>query len=257
MDNGVMKRGVHVRGFRRFRSGRPAAYLFANQGVSSGSGVEAEEWIAPRLLPWGSAEDWPLRVGSIIPIGFPSYARVLHPAVRLSGSTEIPVRWESVANKKGVRLDAQTCWKELDAPDLEVQEPSEGSLTAEQAVTIQAILRRHTSQSEHCWFGIWDGYGNLDAHRRWPNAGRLALPNRDYVLLSRPLEAAALSFGSPPWYQTANLWWPADRSWFVSTEIDYRWTFVGGSEACIAEIVADPRLETFEVTANVRVLRPS
>lgn len=35
---------------------------------------------------------------------------------------------------------------------------------------------------------------------------------------------------------TPSLWWPDDRTWCVATEIDFRWTYVGGSQVCINEI---------------------
>ncbi len=37
--------------------------------------------------------------------------------------------------------------------------------------------------------------------------------------------------------QTPNLWWPEDRAWFVATEIDLAWTYVGGREALIEQLV--------------------
>jgi hypothetical protein len=43
--------------------------------------------------------------------------------------------------------------------------------------------------------------------------------------------------------QSPNLWWPADHSWCVATEIDFAWTYVGGTEALIADVVADADLE--------------
>ncbi len=45
------------------------------------------------------------------------------------------------------------------------------------------------------------------------------------------------------WYQSSNLWWPEDRAWCVATEIDFDCTFVGGSAACVQEILADPVFE--------------
>ncbi|MGA9774749.1 MAG: hypothetical protein WBU92_02395 [Candidatus Dormiibacterota bacterium] len=67
------------------------------------------------------------------------------------------------------------------------------------------------------------------------------LPGRSYLLYTGPIEQAlafALSQG-----QTPNLWWPADRSWCVASEIDLEWTYVGGSAELVAEIVSDTRLE--------------
>jgi hypothetical protein len=52
----------------------------------------------------------------------------------------------------------------------------------------------------------------------------------------------------------AELWWPADRAWFVATEIEFEWTFVAGDPTLIESLRADERLEvaptTFDAPAN-------
>jgi hypothetical protein len=64
------------------------------------------------------------------------------------------------------------------------------------------------------------------------------------------VSAAASGFDRP----TAGLWWPADRAWFVATEIDLEWTFVAGNPELIKCLQQDLRLEvvetTFDATAN-------
>lgn len=69
------------------------------------------------------------------------------------------------------------------------------------------------------------------------------------LLFEGPITDAAVTFGSVDWsYRSANLWWPDDRSWCVSTEIDFNWTYVGGSQKCIAQVLNDPLLEALPVT---------
>lgn len=46
----------------------------------------------------------------------------------------------------------------------------------------------------------------------------------------------------------AGIWWPADRSWVVATEIDYEWTFVAGSDALVEAVLAHPDLEALRTT---------
>ena len=50
-----------------------------------------------------------------------------------------------------------------------------------------------------------------------------------------------------PGWQSPNLWWPDDRAWCVSTEIDLMSTYVGGSRGCIQAIVEHRQLEAAEV----------
>jgi hypothetical protein len=51
-------------------------------------------------------------------------------------------------------------------------------------------------------------------------------------------------------HKTANLWWPEDRSWCVASEIDLRWTYVGGSSELIAQILSDERIEALPATPH-------
>jgi hypothetical protein len=44
-----------------------------------------------------------------------------------------------------------------------------------------------------------------------------------------------------------NLIWPADRSWFVVSEVDFDSTLVGGSAELIKAIVESPALEAWQV----------
>jgi hypothetical protein len=46
-----------------------------------------------------------------------------------------------------------------------------------------------------------------------------------------------------PHWQSANLIWPEDRAWFVATEIDFAWTYIGGGADLIQALINDPALE--------------
>lgn len=131
------------------------------------------------------------------------------------------------------------------------------------------MLGRHTSGSTVCWFGVWDGYGQLHgspAVARLSSTGeggdvagiappevragpRLRAPGREYLILRGALSSASTlqaSLGG----QSPNLWWPADRTWCVSTEIDLAWTYVGGSAALVADLLADQRLEAWPAQSS-------
>ena len=64
---------------------------------------------------------------------------------------------------------------------------------------------------------------------------------------------AAANLADEPAEQSANLWWPADRAWFVATDIDLMTTYVGGSAACIAAALAAEGLETAQVPSDQKV----
>lgn len=94
-----------------------------------------------------------------------------------------------------------------------------------------------------CWFGVWEGYGDLDILPQ-PLLGqeRLDLPHRRY-LLYRGTVRDALRF-VPALGRTPNLWWPEDHSWFVASEVDLDWTYVAGPLDTISGLLAETRLET-------------
>ena len=50
--------------------------------------------------------------------------------------------------------------------------------------------------------------------------------------------------------QSPSMWWPADRAWFVATEIDGYSTYVGATAACVEAVLADPALGALTVTID-------
>jgi hypothetical protein len=63
------------------------------------------------------------------------------------------------------------------------------------------------------------------------------LPGRDYILFRAPVAKAA------GWEDGPNLWWPDDHAWCVASEIDFLYTYVGGSQELVDAIVRDPAIE--------------
>lgn len=224
-------------------------------------------WIAGRLEPFGSG-----LVTSVVPAGFAAYARLLHPAGTSRDGHSRAVRWAEVAAWSGTPLEPDTQFHDIALPEREPaapapwdgQGPAEGTLTADDAAALAEILRTHTADPEHCWFCVWDGWGwdnavlfTVSGDGRRDGSGtrlpgpvptavregpRVRLPNRDYLLYAGPVEAALAFAGTQG--QTPGLWWPADRTWCVASEIDLQWSYVGGPSALIEDLLADPRVET-------------
>jgi hypothetical protein len=80
------------------------------------------------------------------------------------------------------------------------------------------------------------------------------LPRRTYLLLEGPLDAAGELRVAPTTPQSPSLFWPDDRAWCVATDVDLDSTYLGGSAALVADLLADERLEVFgvDVTDPVR-----
>jgi hypothetical protein len=234
--------------------------------------VGAADWIRERLHPF--AKD----VGSVVPAGFAAYARIFHPATRSRDWKEEEVRWSEVAAWNGRIVHPEMQFHAIAARAAPIEgyepnwsgEPKLGVLSRSQSRALVGHLSRSTPVAGACWLCIWDGYGYFtpgaivtftaskkgapqSARRppRWrlrtpfprakgnlPGRERVRLPGRDYMLFRGPVEKAQ------GWEDGPNLWWPDDKSWCVACEIDFPYTYVGGSKELIDAILEDPTLES-------------
>lgn len=234
----------------------------------------AAAWIAPRLLDNFGA------VCRTIPTGFSAYARILHPA---DPGAARPRRWAEVAAATGRTIHPQAQFARIATPAPhrphdttlpEIQPPATGDLAPEQLTALCQILRRHTSERVACWFAVWDGWGELNGsvftasaafggppppspspapeHSQLDlRAAQFDLPGRRYYLFTGVLDDA-LRIGYWPtrtWFQprSPNLFWPDDRSWCVTSEIDFDSTLVAGSTELIDNILRSDDLEAWPV----------
>lgn len=214
--------------------------LVAESGVQQSVEVEEADWIGGRLSPFDSCV-----VTSVVPSGFAAYTRVLHPLDPPARGQQ-PVRWVDVASWSGIELVPG-----IDFPDIALPEhepsgvepwpghvPQVGTLHPADADALAAVLARHTSTPERCWFCTWEGWGSVF----FDDGPRVELPGRNYALFVGPL-AALPSLMDAQDDHSPHLWWPDDRAWCVATEIDLAWTYVGGPAALISDVLVNPRLE--------------
>jgi hypothetical protein len=189
------------------------------------------------------------------------------------------VTWAEVAATTGRTVHALAQWHAVvDSPDMvnfgksrwPYGSPSTGSLDEEALSPLLNVLAGHTTTADDCLFGLWEGWGWIYGSpaiatlgSREPVASpftaqelaspRLHLPSRDYLLLRGPLSGAlALSCYGENWpaWQSPNLLWPADRAWFLASEIDFNSTLVAGDTDLIADILACPALEPWPVSPH-------
>ncbi len=107
------------------------------------------------------------------------------------------------------------------------------------------MLAAFTTTPKTCFFGLWEGFGGSELP---PDAQLLKSNQRVLGLFEGSMQDATHSFSEWPGSQLANLWWPADRAWFIVSEIDYDSTIVAGSRECIDALLQSPGLEVFEVS---------
>jgi hypothetical protein len=198
--------------------------------------VSLASWYAERDESWVDLCSWG-------PAGYPAYAQVLH-------------------------LEPELVDDEQERMDVE------GDLTDDRLAALVEVLALHTSTPDDCFFGLWEGFGDIhggeavgivsasaggrpERHPRpapaFPpevvDGPRVRIPGRGYLLFRGPLAeagqwgAADLLPGWPRRINSPNLMWPADHAWFVATEIDEWWTGVGGSAALVEDLRQAPGLD--------------
>jgi len=177
---------------------------------------------------------------------------------------ERSVRWSEVAAWSGKRLSRASSILDLvrrvdgkrwddRSPDGRPWRrlPDPGCLDAPHFSRLLEHLAADTSTPSAIWILVWNGYGD-----HLPVTGSLARHatmriapsergDRAYLLFRgaiAELEALPRPRGCPlAW--APSFWWPEDRRWFVSTDIDSYSTYVGASADTVAGLLADDLLE--------------
>jgi hypothetical protein len=185
----------------------------------------------------------------VVPEGIEAYCRIFHPEGPNypDGSFR---SWAEVAESNGRIAHPNMQFHVISRPMGNAAPdpmnggsgPSTGSLPPRERQRLLGLLRPETRTPEHCWFCIWEGYGNIEV--RGP---LVQLQSRNYGLYAGSIELAMAPLDTPWNDQSPNLWWPEDHSWIVATEIDYAWTYVGGSQRLIDNVVSDDLLEAMPV----------
>ncbi|HTZ62648.1 MAG TPA: hypothetical protein VMB51_00935 [Solirubrobacteraceae bacterium] len=249
--------------------------------VSASPDADAAAWILCAI------RDFDYTVASIVPPVFDAYARVFHPASRDRGEQRIAVSWAEVARANAREMHPAAewgsitgCWDYQSQPGLWDGPPLTGRLPGEIAQRLLAVLVEHTDDPGQGFFGVWEGWGTPTgsfaltpgtpelARRRQRDAfdaevaawvslleagASFQLPHRGMRLLRGPLVAiedfyqpyhreSSLCLCDPP-----SLWWPADASWIVGTDIDLMSTYVAAGSRAMQALLADEHLEALPV----------
>ena len=172
---------------------------------------------------------------------------------------QFAVRWSTVAEWAGKTVHPEMQWEAISPPINEASGPSpyrdvpcRGCCPKDVLAALADLLAPGTAPASDCWVCIWAGFGGLeDVLGEAPLVQHLG---REYFLVRAPLETigdASLILSLFP-HDGPNIWWPDDRAWCVATEVDFMWTYVGGTSAMIERLLADPRLEALETNTEHR-----
>jgi hypothetical protein len=211
------------------------------------------DWVVDGIGPFGSG------VGGLVPGVFEAYARVLHPA----WADDEPVRWAEVAAWSGRAVHPLAQFHTMMSPASGCgagprpwnRPPDDGSMPPATLAALCDVLAAHTNTPETCWFCVlrWYDESAPEPPPESADGPMVELPRRTYLLLAGPLKAAGELRLAPLTPQSPSLFWPDDHTWCVATDVDLDSTYLGGSAALVADLLADERLEVFatEVTGSV------
>jgi hypothetical protein len=203
-------------------------------------GTHASWWLE-QLQPWGQHG---VLIDSLAPSNLPAVCQVLHP---WWGTGPEPIRWSQLARQHGFasvrELDETRDESTIPAAANAGVQARTGELDELTGVALVDVLPGHTTTPDNVFVAVWMGWGDVPP-QRFPGAAHLETPHRGHFLLRGPLTGVLTSVcASGIDRPVAGLWWPADRAWFVATEIDFEWTFVAGSDELVQRLLADDRLE--------------
>lgn len=218
--------------------------------VPEPDGAHADWWL-DELSPWG---DDGIRVASFVPSAFPAVGQVLHPwwgGDPEDGSTQT---WREVAQRLGFAspraFDQTREMFDIPAAAEAGMSSSQGELDERTARALVEVLASATATPDDVFVAVWEGWGDVPV-QRFPGAARLDTEARGHVLLRGPLDGVLTSVAVSPFGRpVAGLWWPADRAWFVATEVDLAWTFVAGSDDLLDRLTATPGLEVVRTSSD-------
>jgi hypothetical protein len=194
-------------------------------------GVEYPTASDPAAWVWAVLDKYePNKVGAIIPDRFDSYVRIAHGDARRRNPPQA-MPFEVLRSLCAYLAPATT------TPDACVLCMWEGRRSRRKPHLIDIATPKGTTSHE----------GRRLSRRRYRKAG--ADPGSNHFLYKSPIADVPTLRGYPS-FVSPNLWWPEDRAWCVATEVDYPWTYVGGSNALISLLLQEPILNAKSVNPN-------
>lgn len=221
--------------------------------------VGPASWLVDQLRSWGPA---PATIASFLPATFESYGRLLHPAYRRGAAERLePIRWRDVIAPPGSpALTSTTGFYErlaippqtLDGRDEWATRfgvhygPSHGDMDRDDLARLTVVLADWTTTPQDVWFCVWEGCGWPELPAPDEGPPHVRLPHRNHLLgrgdINKALEL--------PHDHAPTLWWPTDRAWCVSTDVDGLATYIAANGACVDALQADQSLEVIPASIH-------
>lgn len=220
---------------------------------------EELRWNGFRLVTDTSRTDWArrrqsgdvFRVDFQVPAGFDKYCRILHRAH--DDQSGYVARWSHYAQAVGVAIEQDTHWSEIvhRDPSLSGCFPEEGSLDKISRTAFLDVVNRTLAPEACLYAGYWEGIAPM--HIPGISFPTAVLGLRNQVMFEVALSALTCTFNAAadaP-FQFPAVLYPEDRSWYLSTDVDYNSTLVGGTEQFIDAVLEDDTIEALAISPHV------
>jgi hypothetical protein len=206
---------------------------------------------------WAPPESGHSTISTIVRPRFAAYVRILHRFEADEDSAEGTFRWAEMAARAGVPyvpnvtsrsirglpLPDENDWRWLWAPD-------EGDMDGVSRAALVALLSAYTDTDAFFAFGLAATMCGLST----PLVFRGRVGDLEEVRSAAGQLSDRRNLGDPHGPMTGpEWWWPADHSWLVVTDYDLDSTIVGAGAEVADAILADPLLEAFGVTPDMRL----
>jgi len=220
---------------------------------------EELRWNGFRLVTDTSPTDWArrrqsgdvYRVDFQVPAGFDKYCRIFHRAYDEQGG--YVARWSHYAQTVGIALEKDTHWYEIvhRDPSLSGCFPEEGSLDEVSSKAFLNVVNRALAPEACIYAGYWEGIAPM--HIPGVSFPTAVLGLRNHVMFEVALSALTGTFSADPHapFQFPAVLYPQDRSWYLSTDVDYNSTIVGGTEQFIDAVLEDDTIEALAISPHV------
>lgn len=191
----------------------------------------------------------PPGVGFRVPHGFDAYLRIHHPLDDGRRSDEpmegdgnlgddavdllVPILAAATATPESCHYGLWNGWGGLGPGSSAVMVARAEGRRPLAVLTTKVSRRRAQRRYQNACRPAYEFVARCPVERRWGG--------RDTLLFDGAIDAVAAigTPGSPAIHRRSpQWWWPDDRAWFLGTEIDDPWTYLGGSASLIAAVEA-------------------
>lgn len=209
------------------------------KGLAVQDSNESAAWLSNLFDPVSSCT-----VGSWSPAGFEAYCLIPYPLLAPNGEFYLRTDMERMSDRHHGRL------RPLDRAILD--EESLGpkycpALPGQLLTALTNCLAQWTQSPAVTWLAIWEGHGDLGVTPAGSGEPpRIAFHDRDRAYLvyrGDILGAEKLHVRSG---YLPDIWWPEDRAWVVTTDVDFGWMLVAGRDGIAEALVETTKVDVYQ-----------